>query len=90
METLSPLDTGPGRDLHADAEEHFLLLTGEVTFHMADQTFIVRPGDFLHVLRGVVHHFRVLTPDAKIIATYAPAGEEQTFIDAATLLPGEA
>ena len=88
MEIMSPLNTGAGPHVHADAEEHFLLLTGEVAFYVADQSFIVRPGDFLHVPRGVIHHFKVLTPDAKIIATYTPAGEEQAFIHAATpLLP---
>ena len=91
MEIMSPLNTGAGPHVHADAEEHFLLLTGEVAFYVADQSFIVRPGDFLHVPRGVIHHFKVLTPDAKIIATYTPAGEEQAFIHAATpLLPEEA
>src|SRR5579875_3195559 len=41
MEIVSPLDSGPGPHVHADAEEHFLLLDGEIVFSVDDQTFTV-------------------------------------------------
>ena len=86
MEIVSPQESGPGPHTHDDAEEHFLVLEGEVDFHVGQQAFLVKAGDFIHVPRGVIHQFTVRAPHAKMIATYTPAGEEQGFIDAATPL----
>jgi quercetin dioxygenase-like cupin family protein len=58
-------------------------------WYVAEHTFIVRPGDFVHVPRGVVHYFRVLAPQAKMIATYTPLERKLGYIDEATPLPAE-
>ena len=86
MEIASPYDTGPRPHIHAEAEESFFLLDGEVMFEVAGTRYNVKPGGFVHVPRGTVHHFRVLSPSARMIATYAPAGEEQGFREVATPL----
>jgi quercetin dioxygenase-like cupin family protein len=86
MHIVSPHGTGPGAHTHDDAEESFYLLAGEVDFEVQGATFRVRPGDFVHVPRGVVHRFVVLSPTAHMLATYAPAGEEQAFQEASTPL----
>ena len=86
MEIISPQDSGPGPHTHDEAEEFFLLLDGQVVFHVGQETFTVNPGDFVHVPRGVVHQFKVVTPKSRMVAAYAPGGVEQWFIDAGTPL----
>ena len=82
MEITSPQHTGAGPHVHELAEEHFLLLAGQVRFDVAEQSFLVEAGDFVHVPRGTVHHFTVITPEATMVATYSPAGEERALLDA--------
>lgn len=86
MEIVSPHGSGPRPHTHDAAEESFYLLDGEVEFEVDDVKYLVRPGDFIHVPRKAVHHFRVLSPTARMLASYAPGGEEQAFLDAASEL----
>lgn len=88
MEIVSPRDTGAGPHTHDLAEEHFFLLEGEVLFHAAERTLVVKAGDFVHVPRATVHHFMVLTDEARMLATYTPAGEEFAFLAAGTPISG--
>jgi quercetin dioxygenase-like cupin family protein len=86
MEILSPRETGPRPHVHEDAEESFFLLDGEVEFDVNGTVYLVRPGDFVHVPRRTLHHFRVVSETARMLASYAPGGEERDFIEAATPL----
>lgn len=90
MELHSPHQSGPGPHTHDDSEEHFMLVEGQVEFIVEGQVFIVDPGDLVHVPRGAVHQFTVLAPEARMVATYTPAGEEEAFIEAAELLTADA
>lgn len=63
-----------------------MLLDGHVLFEVAGTRYTVETGGFLHVPRGTIHHFQVLSPTVRMIATYTPAGEEQAFLKAATPL----
>lgn len=87
MEIVSPQDTGPGPHTHDEAEEHFLLLEGTVDFRVDGDLFSVEPGGFVHVPRGAVHEFKVTTPQAKMVATYSPAGDERAFLEMSTPQP---
>lgn len=84
MEIVSPQLSGPGAHTHDDAEESFYLLDGEVEFEVNGVGYPVRPGDFIHVPRKAVHSFTVLSPTARMLARYAPAGAEQAFLEAAS------
>ena len=86
MEISSPAGSGPGPHTHDSAEEHFVVLDGELTFHVGDQTFTAAAGDLVHVPRGVVHAFTVASVRARTLATYTPAGEEHAFIEAGVLV----
>jgi quercetin dioxygenase-like cupin family protein len=86
MEIISPQGSGPGPHTHDESEESFLLLDGKVVFIVDGQPYDVEPGDFLHVPRGVVHEFTVLTPSARMLATYSPGGPEAAFIEYGTLV----
>jgi quercetin dioxygenase-like cupin family protein len=81
MEILSPERSGPGPHTHDESEEYFLLLDGKVVFIIDGQEYDVGPGDFLHVPRGIVHEFTVLTPTSRMLAMYSPGGPEKTFIE---------
>lgn len=86
MEIVSPQNTGPGPHTHEGAEESFYLLSGEVRFEVDGVSYDVRPGDFVHVPRGSLHRFSVVSESARMLASYAPAGEEQAFREAAKAL----
>lgn len=80
MEIVSPRGSGPGLHVHDGAEEHFVLLKGEVDFEVGGERFTAGPGDVLHVPRGVAHAFTVRSAQATTLATYTPAGEEEAFM----------
>jgi quercetin dioxygenase-like cupin family protein len=53
------MDPGTGPDLHRHPyEEVFLILEGEATFTLGDETRVARAGDFLVAPPGVVHGFK--------------------------------
>lgn len=86
MEFVSPIESGPSLHLHEAAEEHFLILEGELRFEVADETFIATAGDFVHVPRQSPHRFTVLSKSARVFASFTPAGEELAFIENSTPL----
>ncbi len=89
MEVVSPEGSGPGPHQHEEAEEHFVVLVGEVDFEVGGRTFSAKPGDFVHVPRRTIHRFTVTSSTATMIATFSPAGEEQAFIDASVPITAE-
>ena len=89
MEIGSPAGSGPGPHVHDAAEEHFVVLEGELHFQVGDKRFTATKGDLVHVPRGVVHTFTVCSSRALTLATYTPAGEELTFMEAAVRAEAE-
>jgi quercetin dioxygenase-like cupin family protein len=81
MQTVSPVNTGPGAHVHPDAEEHSHVLEGDVEFYLDGLGMTARPGDIVHIPRGAVHDFTVLSDSATMMATFTPAGEEQGLLD---------
>lgn len=86
MEIVSPQHSGPGPHTHDESEESFLLLDGGVTFVVSGQRYDLEPGDFVHVPRGVVHEFKVLTPSSRMFALYSPGGPEGYFVEHGVLI----
>ncbi len=72
MEATVPPEEGANPHFHADEEERFYVLDGELTFEVDGQTIEVGTGDLLHVPRGVVHSFRNGDREAKLLATLRP------------------
>lgn len=85
MEVISPAGSGPGPHTHEESEEHFLVLEGEVVFGVDGQTYTAKVGDLVHIPRQTLHEFTVTT-DARMIATFTPAGDEQGLLDASRVL----
>jgi quercetin dioxygenase-like cupin family protein len=73
---------GPPRHLHADQDEFFYALEGRYRFEVGDQRFELGEGDSIFAPRGVPHAFIQLTPTARLLLAYQPAGQMEAFFRA--------
>ena len=77
MEAEVPPGAGPPPHVQTREEEAFYVLAGEVVFRAGGQRQVGRPGTFLHVPRGVPHHFKNESSDpARLLIWFSPAGIE--------------
>jgi len=53
--------------VHHDEDESFYILDGEFRFQVGDNVLTVSAGQALHVPGGVVHSFRVISPEARFL-----------------------
>lgn len=79
-ETL-PKGSGAPPHKHAWSDEHFYLLTGEVTFLVGDETRTSRAGDFVFVPRNTRHAFRVDSEVCTLLNGYTPSGLELAVVE---------
>jgi len=82
-----PPGGGPPLHVHANEDEIFYVLSGELTFYVRDERLTVRAGESLHAVRNVPHRFRnesAAPVTALCIAT--PAGLEDFFAEVGTPL----
>jgi quercetin dioxygenase-like cupin family protein len=80
MHAVVPPGGGPPPHIHHHEEEQFYMLEGELTFRVGDQTMRAAAGDFVHIPRETIHHFRNESAQpAKVLITYSPAGVEKLF-----------
>lgn len=86
IEMVVPPDGGPGPHRHANIEETFYLLEGELEFKSEEGTFMARAGDFVHIPKnGMVHCFKNKSADtARMICTVIPAGLDSFFKELGT------
>ena len=82
---VSPAGSGPPRHVHHDADETFVMLSGDVQFWLEGEILNRGPGQALFVPRGKEHSFRVLsdTP-ARHLTILSPGGFEAFFRKMAT------
>ncbi len=74
---------GPPQHIHKNEDETFYVLEGEVKFLLGEHTSIAKEGAFVCIPRGTRHVFcRVDKKNAKLLATFTPAGFEKFFEDA--------
>jgi mannose-6-phosphate isomerase-like protein (cupin superfamily) len=73
--TVEPGSEGPGEHAHAEEDDSFYLLEGELTFTVEGSELIAGPGTFVLVPPGVRHSFanRGSVP-ARFVNVHAPAG----------------
>ncbi len=82
LEALVPPDTGPPPHAHHAEDETFVLLEGDLTFTVADETHSAAAGTTVFVPRGTVHSFaNVGTAPARMLFMYSPAGMEGMFAE---------
>ncbi|HSK90724.1 MAG TPA: quercetin 2,3-dioxygenase [Euzebyales bacterium] len=69
---------------HANEDEFFIVLAGEVRLQHGDDVVEATAGSFAYTPRGVGHSFHVDSDDAKLLLFFGPAGVENFFRDVAT------
>ena len=83
-DSVSPPDSGPPRHIHHDADETFVVLSGDVEFWLEGERFVRGPGETAFVPRGKSHTFRVVskTPSRHLVIL-TPGGFEGFFAEMA-------
>ena len=77
---------GPPQHIHKNEDESFYVLEGEVQFLLGEHISIAKAGTFVNIPRGTRHAFgRVNMKNAKLLATFTPAGLEKFFDEAVDL-----
>lgn len=83
LEASVPPGAGPPLHRHADADEAFYLLAGELEVTVDGATHHAGPGDFVFVPRETPHRFR--NPGlhtARQLLLFTPSGVEGFFVEA--------
>lgn len=87
---LEPRGAAPPRHLHADADETFYIIDGEISVFLGDERIEAGPGAFFFVPKGAVHTWLVRSEQAEALLTLAPAGLEGFFAEIGLpALPGQ-
>jgi quercetin dioxygenase-like cupin family protein len=82
MEASIPPGAGPGGHAHADTDETFYLLSGELEILDGDAHFRAGPGDLVHVPRGSRHGLKnVGLHPARVLVLFTPGGLEGLFVE---------
>lgn len=83
-DSVSPAGEGPPRHIHHDADETFVMLTGEAEFWLDGETTVKGPGETVFVPRGTPHTFRVLGDrPSRHLVILTPGGFEGFFAEMA-------
>ena len=83
MEDKTPPGGGPPPHVHANEDESFYVLEGEVELLIGERTVRVAAGSSAYLPRGVVHTFKNVgeTP-SRMLAVVSPGGLEEFFLEA--------
>tara|TARA_R100000935_G_C2833711_1_gene166741 strand:+ start:1171 stop:1638 length:468 start_codon:yes stop_codon:yes gene_type:complete len=82
--SVSPPNSGPPRHIHHDADETFVLLTGDSEFWLEGELFTRGPGQTVFVPRGKEHTFRIVSDvPARHLVILTPGGFEGFFVEMA-------
>lgn len=84
VDSVSPAKTGPPRHIHHDADETFVVLTGDILFWLEGAEFNRGPGETMFIPRGNEHTFQVIsdTPSRHLVIL-TPGGFEGFFAEMA-------
>jgi mannose-6-phosphate isomerase-like protein (cupin superfamily) len=73
--TMQPARSGPPMHEHADEDDSFYVLEGEMTFLLEDEEILAGSGTFVLVPPGVQHTFANRSDTvARMLNIHAPAG----------------
>ena len=79
--TIQPHRDGPPAHVHAEEDDAFLILDGELTFLLGDEEVAAPAGTFVLVPPGVEHTFanRTAAP-VRVFNVHTPAGFDQRLM----------
>ncbi len=83
IDMLVPPGGGPGPHAHADVEESFYVIEGEVVVRSEQGAYTARKGAYVKIPKGgAVHNFRNESRTvARLLCTVRPAGLEELFVE---------
>ncbi len=73
---------GPPLHIHPYQDEWFYVLEGNYLFQVGDEKYSMKSGETIFLPRNVKHAFIQLTPQARTIVSYQPAGKMEAFFAA--------
>jgi len=84
FESIDEPGYGPPRHIHHDADETFLIQSGDVEFWLEGDSKVCTSGDVVFIPRGKQHTFRVVGErSARMITIMTPGGFEGFFLEMA-------
>ena len=79
--TMAPNAHGPESHVHADEDDAFYILDGELTFELDEGDVRAPAGTFVLVPPGVPHTFRnALDRPTRVLNIHAPAGFDRRLL----------
>ena len=79
--TMAPNAQGPESHVHAEEDDCFYILDGELTFELDEGDVTAPAGTFVLVPPGVEHTFRnALDRPTRVLNIHAPAGFDQRLL----------
>jgi quercetin dioxygenase-like cupin family protein len=70
------------KHVHANDDEHFHLLEGEVHFEVGTDEYILKAGDMIFLPRHIPHSLHVVGDKTAVVRlSIVPAGAEEMFIE---------
>lgn len=86
LENVIPPGQGPPLHTHANEDEAWYVLDGELRFKIGGQLRPAPPGSFVFVPRDTPHCFQNVGDNpARILVMFTPAGMERFYDESATL-----
>ncbi|SMY09184.1 cupin domain-containing protein [Flavimaricola marinus] len=83
-DSVSPPRSGPPRHIHANEDEVFVVLSGEIDYWLDGETGRVGPGETLFIPRGKEHTFQVPGDQpCRHLVILTPGGFETFFAEMA-------
>lgn len=70
---------GPPLHIHPYQDEWFYVLEGNYMFQVGEEKYPMKSGETIFLPRNVKHAFIQLTPKARTIVSYQPAGKMEAF-----------
>jgi quercetin dioxygenase-like cupin family protein len=80
-ESEEPRGTALPLHVHTNEDEQMVVLEGEVSVRVGEETHRLRAGDTLALPRGVPHAHRVDSDVAHILTVATPGGFERLFLE---------
>ena len=75
---------GPAPHYHADMEEHFFVLDGEVQFYVDGDEVVLGAGKSISVPRNTVHAWKSYSSQSKMVFMFTPAANQWEYLRSLT------
>lgn len=79
---------GPPLHIHPRQDEWMHIIAGDYRFRVGEATYAATAGDMIYLPRGVPHAFVQLSPAARMLVSYSPAGRMEAFFRTTSEMDG--